>query len=88
MGSIGESDEPTRVTTCADGYFPGLRSVPPGSGITMRLVAPSLAVSKVLGMTGLKHNLTIWPDRSGALCPATSRALASRSSRAIEDGHG
>jgi anti-anti-sigma factor len=38
-------------------------------GITMRLVAPSLPVSKVLGATGLKRNFTICSDRSGALAP-------------------
>ena len=36
-------------------------------GITMRLVAPSLPVSKVLGSTGLKRNFTICPDLSSAL---------------------
>lgn len=38
-------------------------------GITMRLVAPSLPVSKALGSTGLKRNFTICPDLSCALTP-------------------
>jgi anti-sigma B factor antagonist len=36
-------------------------------GITMRLAAPSLAVSKVLGATGLRGNFTICSDMSVAL---------------------
>jgi anti-anti-sigma factor len=36
-------------------------------GIPMRLVAPSLPVSKLLLSTGLKHNFTICSDLSGAL---------------------
>lgn len=35
-------------------------------GIPMRLVAPSLPVSKVLGSTGLKHYFTISPSEDGA----------------------
>jgi anti-anti-sigma factor len=46
-------------------------------GITMRLVAPSLPVSKALRSTGLERSFTICPDLSGALAserrdPATS----------------
>ena len=40
-------------------------------GITMRLVAPSLPVSKVLGSTGLKRHFAICSELSGAL--ATER---------------
>ena len=36
-------------------------------GIPVRLVAPSLPVSKLLRSTGLKRNFTICPDLSGAL---------------------
>jgi anti-anti-sigma factor len=36
-------------------------------GTTMRLVAPSLPVSKVLGSTGLKRHFAICSDMSGAL---------------------
>jgi anti-anti-sigma factor len=36
-------------------------------GITMRLVAPSLPVRRVLRSTGLEHCFTICPDLSGAL---------------------
>jgi anti-sigma B factor antagonist len=38
-------------------------------GITMRLAAPSLPVSKVLSSTGLERNFTICPDLSAALAP-------------------
>jgi anti-anti-sigma factor len=38
-------------------------------GITMRLVAPSLPVCKVLNATGLRRNFTICSDLSGALAP-------------------
>jgi anti-anti-sigma factor len=38
-------------------------------GISMRLVAPSLPVSKVLSSTGLERNFTICSDLSGALAP-------------------
>jgi anti-sigma B factor antagonist len=38
-------------------------------GITMRLAAPSLPVSKVLGATGLMGNFTICSDMSDALAP-------------------
>jgi len=38
-------------------------------GITMRLVAPSFPVSKVLGATGLERNFTVCSDLSGALAP-------------------
>jgi anti-sigma B factor antagonist len=41
-------------------------------GVTMRLVAPSLPVSKVLGATGLKRNFTICSDLSAALAPDRS----------------
>jgi anti-anti-sigma factor len=36
-------------------------------GTTMRLVAPSLPVMRVLRSTGLGHRFTICPDLSGAL---------------------
>ena len=36
-------------------------------GITMRLVAPSLPVSKVLGSTGLERHFAICSELSGAL---------------------
>lgn len=42
-------------------------------GITMRLVAPGLSVSKVLRSTGLERSFTIWPDLSGALGTARAR---------------
>ena len=38
-------------------------------GITVRLVAPSLPVSKVMGATGLRRNFTICSDLSAALAP-------------------
>jgi anti-sigma B factor antagonist len=40
-------------------------------GITMRLVAPSLPVSKVLGSTGLKRHFAICSELSGALATAS-----------------
>ena len=36
-------------------------------GIVVRLVAPSLPVSKQLRLTGLDRSLTIWPDLPAAL---------------------
>jgi anti-anti-sigma factor len=48
-------------------------------GITMRLVAPSLPVSKVLGATGLKRNFTICSDLSGALAPERHEPAGSAS---------
>ncbi len=36
-------------------------------GIVMRLAAPSLPVAKLLRLTGLDHNLTIFPDLRSAL---------------------
>ncbi len=44
-------------------------------GITMRLVAPSLPVSKVLRSTGLERSFTICPDLSGALGTARARQV-------------
>lgn len=38
-------------------------------GVTMRLVAPSLPVSKVLSATGLSGNFMICSDMSDALAP-------------------
>jgi anti-anti-sigma factor len=45
-------------------------------GITMRLVAPSLPVSKVLRSTGLERSFTICPDLSGALPAARARQVS------------
>ena len=45
-------------------------------GITMRLVAPSLPVIKVLGSTGLKRSFTIFSDLSGALAPDETNSRA------------
>jgi len=52
-------------------------------GITMRLVAPSLPVSKVLGSTGLKRNFTICPDLSSALAPEQHEPAGLASAPAI-----
>jgi anti-anti-sigma factor len=43
---------------------------------TMRPVAPSLPVSKVLGSTGLIRSFTICSDLSGALAPDDTNARA------------
>lgn len=58
-------------------------------GITMRLIAPNLSVSRALSSTGLKRNFTICPDLSGALAseryepaePASTPALLAVASR-------
>jgi anti-anti-sigma factor len=39
-------------------------------GVTMRLVAPSLAVEKVLRATGLEYSFAVFPDLAAALAPA------------------
>jgi anti-anti-sigma factor len=52
-------------------------------GITMRLVAPSLPVSKVLGSTGLKRDFTICPDLSSALAPERHEPAGLASAPAI-----
>jgi anti-sigma B factor antagonist len=43
-------------------------------GITMRLVAPSLPVNRVLGSTGLMRSFTICSDLSSALAPDDTNA--------------
>jgi anti-anti-sigma factor len=52
-------------------------------GITMRLVAPSLPVSKVLGSTGLMRHFAICPELSGALATQRPRRAELTSASAI-----
>jgi|SRR5579863_1815503 len=52
-------------------------------GITMRLVAPSLPVSKVLGSTGLKRHFAICSELSGALAAERPEPAGLTSASAI-----
>ena len=52
-------------------------------GIPMRLVAPSLAVSKVLSSTGLRHHFSICSDLSGALALEGREPAGLISARAV-----
>ena len=52
-------------------------------GITMRLAAPSLPVSKALSSTGLKRHFAICAELSGALATERPEPAGLRSASAI-----